>query len=88
MENRWLNVVAISSLAVSIVAISISGYAVFDTHQNYKRMVKPLLTFTTDVDGLRPDVGLSVRNAGLGPAIFEDVKIYVDRKPLRSWEQV
>ena len=88
MENNQQNWTAVISLVVSIAAISISVYAAYDNHRNYKRAVEPLLTFTNNLDGLGPEVGVSVENAGAGPAIFHTMTIYVDRKPVRKWEEV
>jgi hypothetical protein len=86
-HQTHLVIAAYASLALSMVAIGFSGLQWYDAHRQNERTLQPLLSFSYDTDGREPNVGLSLLNAGQGPAILQSIAIYVDRVPVKSWDE-
>lgn len=88
MEDKSAKRLSIIAVSISIFSFCLAGY---DTYLNRDRdhlSVRPLLHFTYESAEDQEAVGLSVRNAGLGPAIIDSVNAYVDREPVKDWSDV
>jgi hypothetical protein len=81
------DIVSVVALSVSVVALCISAFQVWETREHDRATVKPLLDFSYETDDYEPQVGLKVKNVGLGPALIRSVQVYVDRKPVAGWDE-
>ena len=75
------------ALIVAMFSLAISGFSLYQTSHHDKISLKPLLNFVEEPDDSDPQVGLLLENEGLGPAIIKSVDIFIDRKPVKDWEQ-
>ncbi len=69
-------ILSVSAIVIAVVSIVVSVWEGLETRKHNRLSVQPRLeiSFNTNRDGF----GYSLRNAGLGPAIITDKRIYVD----------
>jgi hypothetical protein len=78
---------SVASLVVALCAAGFTGLQWREAHNQLLLSVKPHITFDTEDDPDSPPVGISISNAGPGPAIIKSVTYYVDRKPVRDYSE-
>lgn len=81
----WVSLV---SLLFSGAALYVAASQAYYTRKHDSLMVRPLLDFAYQPDDIDPTVGISVENVGLGPARISTVKYFVDRVPMKDWDEV
>jgi hypothetical protein len=75
------------SLSVAILSFALSSFAIYQTSYHDKISIKPVLGFFENPDDSLPEVGITVENDGLGPAIIQSVDIFVDHTKVKDWQQ-
>ena len=75
------------AICVSLTALAVSIFQAYNTHQHDKLMVRPIIRFDSQRDDDLPEVGLKIENVGFGPAIITDFKIFVNRIPVKDWDE-
>jgi hypothetical protein len=68
-------------------ALLIGAYQAYEAREHDHASVKPLVSFTYELDDDQPVVGLSIANAGLGPAIVKSISAYIDGKRVEGWRE-
>jgi hypothetical protein len=95
---NWDAIAAIVAALVGLLAIVVSAYTAWNTHQQTRAQVWPhisiaaigLLPAGMVKNGASPDDGgaLVARNDGVGPAIVRRVEVLVNGKPEPNWSHV
>jgi hypothetical protein len=67
------NIFSVIAVLVSVVALCFSGLQWRDSHSQLLLSMKPSITLSTDTDPDELPVGISVENAGPGPARIKSV---------------
>src|SRR5260221_4491212 len=80
----WQSIGTILALVLSLGSAGFTGMMWWETRNQLIFQTKPHVYFDVERDPDEPTVGISVRNAGPGPAIIKSVAFYVDRKPVRD----
>jgi hypothetical protein len=75
------------AITISLIALYFSWQQSRDLHNQLLLSMKPSLNFMTAEDADDPPVGISIANAGPGPAIIKSVTWFVDRKPFSDVNQ-
>src|SRR5216684_3009847 len=83
------DLIASASAFVAAFALVFSGLQWWESREQGKLSVKPLVNFYIQDDDADPKakVGLAVENNGPGPAIIKSVNYFVDRKPVKNPEE-
>jgi hypothetical protein len=79
--------VSCASLVVAGLSAAFTGLQWREAHNQWLFSVKPHVDFDTEDDPDVPPVGIAVNNAGPGPAIVKSVTYYVDRRPVKDYNQ-
>lgn len=82
------NFFSVIALVLSFAAVCFSGLQWREAHSQLLLSMKPSITLSTDADPDELPVGISVENAGPGPATIKSVTYFVDRKLTKNLEQV
>jgi hypothetical protein len=72
-------------LVVAVAAAAFTGLQWRDAH--YALFVKPHVDFDTEYDPAVMPMGLAIINEGPGPAVVKSLTYYVDRKPVKDYEE-
>jgi hypothetical protein len=78
--DRIANVFSGIALLVSILALILTGLQWWKAHSQLLLSMKPTVDFTMSTDEDDPPVGMSIENAGPGPARIKSITYFVDRK--------
>lgn len=82
--RNWDAVTAIVAVFIGVLALAVSAYTAYLQRQQVRAEVWPNLL----VGFHDPNQAISVHNKGVGPAIVDSVRVWVDGKPRRSWAEV
>jgi hypothetical protein len=85
--SRWQLVGTIVPIVISLAAALFSGLQWRETHNQLALSMKPAVDFDTADDPDDPPIGISIANAGPGPAVIKSISYYVDRKPVKGPEE-
>lgn len=85
--TRWQLVGAIVPTVISLAAALFTGLQWRETHNQLALSMKPAVDFETEDDPDDPPIGISIANAGPGPAVIKSVSYYVDRKQVKGPEE-
>jgi hypothetical protein len=87
----WYRTVAgwfsLASLLITFALTVFTWMQWHELHNQWMFSVKPHINFDTEDDPDSPPVGISISNAGPGPAIIKSLTYYVDRKPVRDYSE-
>src|SRR5437016_3882844 len=72
---------------LAIVSIILSTIALYQTSHHDSMSLMPLLDFNNNTEDRDSEIGLSIENEGLGPAIIKSIGIFVDNKQVKNWEE-
>lgn len=78
---------SLAAILISLLAIAISILQYRDTHAQLLLSMKPSVQFMNDDDPDELPVGISIDNAGPGPATIKSIEFYVDKKPVGPAEK-
>lgn len=82
-RRDWNALAAVIAALIGLLALTVSGYTAWLQRQQVRAEVWPYLQ-----TGISPSQQMmSLENKGVGPAMIRSVKLYVDRKPRRSWPE-
>ncbi len=85
--SRWQLVGAIVPILISLAAALFTGLMWRETHNQLALSMKPAVDFDTADDADDPPIGITIANAGPGPAVIKSVSYYVDRKQVKGPEE-
>jgi hypothetical protein len=85
-ERKWTSLEFVN-VFVLLMTLIILAFQAYETWRHDIRTVRPLLSFETEPDETQDVVGLSVQNVGVGPAVVKSIRIYVDRIPVKDWDE-
>lgn len=83
-------VVSLCSVAIALGALGVIVYEGFATRRHNRLSTKPHLSFFCDLQEDSPQVNLTVRNNGLGPAVIKTFEVHLRGKvpaplPWNGW---
>jgi hypothetical protein len=81
-ERDWDGYVAVIATLVGLLALAVSGYTAYLQRQQVQAQVWPRLEMSRS-NGHR----LRIANSGLGPARIRAVRVDVDGRPQRTWQE-
>jgi len=82
-RRDWNALAAVIAALIGLLALTVSGYTAWLQRQQVRAEVWPYLQ-----TGISPSQQMmSLENKGVGPALIRSVKLYVDRKPRRTWPE-
>lgn len=80
-RRDWNALAAVIAALIGLLALTVSGYTAWLQRQQVRAEVWPYLQ-----TGISPNRQImTLENKGVGPALIRSVKLYVDRKPQRTW---
>ncbi len=74
------NALSAGAFLISLVALVFTGLQWRESHNQLLLSMKPSVDFDTETDIDDLPVGISIGNAGPGPAIIKSIGYYVDKK--------
>jgi hypothetical protein len=83
-ERNWDAYAAVIASFVGLLALVVSGYTALLQRQQLQATVWPKLSLANSNILLK----LYLSNEGLGPALIKAVRVTVDNKPMRTWDDV
>ena len=75
-------------LFISLLALSVSVYSSWETRLHNRISVRPIVFFKANANERNGDLGLSVSNTGLGPAILSNLTIFLDGQRVEGWGEI
>ena len=82
-RRDWNALAAVIAALIGLLALTVSGYTAWLQREQVRAEVWPYLQ-----TGISPSQQvMSLENKGVGPALIRSVKLYVDRKPQRTWPE-
>lgn len=82
MSFEISDVVAIASAITAVAAVVVALWNGYAMRKHYRLSVQPRLKLTHRFRGAREFYGIRLVNAGLGPAIIDDIIITLDGEPI------
>jgi hypothetical protein len=73
---------------ISVLALAAAIYSAYTTRKHDRLSVKPSMYYFRELSPTEPRIGLSMVNNGLGPAIIEYTRFYVDGKLMNDWNEI
>ncbi|TYT24798.1 hypothetical protein FZO89_00010 [Luteimonas viscosa] len=85
-RTEWNAVAAVIAALIGLLALGVSGYTAMLQREQVRAEVWPYLqpAITIDQGGL----AISIENKGVGPALVDGLRVYVDGQPQRSWPDI
>jgi hypothetical protein len=81
------NAPSVLAIAISLVALCFSALQWHEAHSELLLSMKPSVNFTNEDDIDEGAVGISIDNAGPGPAKIKSVTYFIDKKPVGDVEK-
>lgn len=82
-RRDWNALAAVIAALIGLLALTVSGYTAWLQRQQVRAEVWPYLQ-----TGISPSQQtMTLENKGVGPALIRSVRLYVDRKPQRTWPE-
>ena len=75
-------------IVISFIALGVSSYEFYDNHRRTIAQDTPRVEFEEDTDTDDSTIGLKIANLGSAIARLKSVTYYVDRKPIKSADDV
>jgi hypothetical protein len=88
--QRSATYMAVSVIVLAFSSVSTAGITFMqwrEAHSQLTYSMKPLVDFDTEDDGDEPPVGIAIENIGTGPAKIKSITYYVDRKPVKDYNE-
>lgn len=82
MSGRYEAAIA---TGIAVLAVAVSAYTAYIQRQQVRAQVWPILAISS---GNEPELRLWVANKGVGPAQVKGVRVTLDDKPMRTWNDV
>lgn len=83
-QRNWDAIGIVVAALVGLLALIVGGYTAYVQRQQVRAQVWPYLVAGNDDE----DGSVGVSSKGVGPAIVRTVRIRVDGKPQRTWNEV
>ncbi|MCE5319170.1 MAG: hypothetical protein LLG04_17635 [Parachlamydia sp.] len=82
MEERTITdrITTIATVIIAITALGVSIWQGIETRKHNRLSVRPHLVFLTDFSPQDSELGIYIKNNGVGPAYIKDVEISVNGK--------
>jgi hypothetical protein len=81
-RHDWNAFSAVVATLVGLLALLVSGYTAYVQRQQVRAQVWPHLLVGND----DPRQALEVLNKGVGPALVQSVRVWIDGRPQRGWD--
>ena len=73
---------SVAAVAISLLSAAFSYLQWREAHSQLLLSMRPSVDFTVSDDAADPPVGVSIENAGPGPATIKSIAYFVDKKPV------
>ncbi len=84
-KNRFLKTLTFfSPIAIALAALLLSTWQAYEYRKHFRLSVRPVIQLISELASGEHVNGTLITNAGFGPAIIQEFRIYVDGKPISN----